>query len=319
MCRYLFITLLIGICGNVAHSQAIAGREEPILLRTVDCDIQGSLLIPESEKPVSVVLIISDSGPTDRNGNQTMMLNNSLKMYAVSLALSNIASLRYDKRGVAASKMVNYDQGKQSLPTYIDDVKGWIRLLKKDSRFSNIIVAGHSEGALIGLAAISDSLSVDGYISLAGMGQTFDVLLKDRFADYPTQVRDLVYTIVDSMKVGKVTHNVPVFLKNSFSPPLQKYFMTIFDYNPQQMIRDLNIPILLLQGDKDLQVKVEDAKMLSIANPKAKMVVIKNMNHVFKECKTMDRQEQLETLINPSFPLMPKLVEESVMFIRALK
>ncbi len=65
--------------------------------------LAGTLLIPNSNQPVPVVLIIAGSGPTDRNGNQPGMINNSLKLLAEGLCSEGIATLRIDKRGVGGS------------------------------------------------------------------------------------------------------------------------------------------------------------------------------------------------------------------------
>lgn len=78
--------------------------QRPITLDTGTGELFGSLLLPKSDTPVPVVLIISGSGPTDRDGNNPEGgRNDSLKRLAWVLAKHNIASVRYDKRGVAAS------------------------------------------------------------------------------------------------------------------------------------------------------------------------------------------------------------------------
>ena len=72
--------------------------------------IEGTLLTPkEIEKP-NLVIKIGGSGPTDRNGNQTFLKNNSLKKLAESLSSNNIATYRYDKRIVKQIKQGNIDQ-----------------------------------------------------------------------------------------------------------------------------------------------------------------------------------------------------------------
>ena len=81
----------------------LAIAEEPTTLKTPTGDLFGTLELPAARTPVPVVLIISGSGPTDRNGNSPALpgSNNSLKMLADGLAARGIASLRYDKRGIA--------------------------------------------------------------------------------------------------------------------------------------------------------------------------------------------------------------------------
>ncbi len=88
--------------------------ETEISLDNETCETFGSLLIP-IKKPVLVALIISGSGLTDRNGNNPQMQNNSLKMLAEELAENNIASLRYDKRGIGESIIADFDESKLRL------------------------------------------------------------------------------------------------------------------------------------------------------------------------------------------------------------
>ncbi len=88
-------------------------------------------MMPRSDKPVPVVLIIAGSGPTDRDGNNPEGgRNDSMKRLAVILATHNIASVRYDKRGVAASKAVTPDERNLSVERYVADVQLWARALK---------------------------------------------------------------------------------------------------------------------------------------------------------------------------------------------
>lgn len=63
----------------------------------------GTLKLPEAKKKLTVLLLISGSGPTDRDGNQPQMMNNSMKMLAEALGDEGFATLRYDKRGIAKS------------------------------------------------------------------------------------------------------------------------------------------------------------------------------------------------------------------------
>ena len=91
----LFFFLVFTVC--LIHAQ-----EEAVTLKTSSGNLEGTLLLPEIEKP-PVVLIIAGSGPTDRNGNNPSLKPNYLKMLAEGLHKNNIASLRFDKRGVAES------------------------------------------------------------------------------------------------------------------------------------------------------------------------------------------------------------------------
>ena len=82
--------------------------EKEVVAESEGASLHGTLLIPDHHFRGTVALIIAGSGPTDRNGNQFLMVNNSLKMLARTLAKKGIASLRYDKRGVMASIPKNF-------------------------------------------------------------------------------------------------------------------------------------------------------------------------------------------------------------------
>src|SRR5579859_7330981 len=102
--------------------------EELVQLKTPSGTIYGTLLVPSAPKRMPVVLLIAGSGPTDRNGNSAMLPapNNSLKMLAEALAARNIASLRYDKRGIGESKAAMTAEKDLRFDTYVDDAVAWV-------------------------------------------------------------------------------------------------------------------------------------------------------------------------------------------------
>src|SRR5207253_1678964 len=109
--------------------------QRPLSLDTGNGELYGSMLLPKSDAPVPVVLIISGSGPTDRDGNNPEGgRNDSLKRLAWVLAKHNIASVRYDKRGVAASLAATPDERNLTLDDYVADAVAWGKKLKADPR-----------------------------------------------------------------------------------------------------------------------------------------------------------------------------------------
>lgn len=146
------LTLITGL------AQANTTQQSPITLDTDQGTLYGSLLVPLSDKPVPVALLIAGSGPTDRDGNNPQGgHNDALKKLAQVLARNGIASLRYDKRGVAASRAATPDEKDLSVERYVADVEDWARLLRDDPRFDRLILIGHSEGALIASLAAPGS------------------------------------------------------------------------------------------------------------------------------------------------------------------
>src|SRR5690554_4158277 len=115
--------------------------------------IDGTLLVPKTDAPTPLVIIIQGSGPTDRNGNQPMMTNNSLKLLAEALSENDIATFRFDKRTIKLIQMQNFNEEDILFEDFIDDVSAIIQYFKDDARFSKTIIAGHSKGSLIGMIA----------------------------------------------------------------------------------------------------------------------------------------------------------------------
>ena len=143
--------------------------------------------MPDQQPPIPVVLIIAGSGPTDRNGNQSGMVNNALKQLAHALAQQGIASLRYDKRGVAGSYPAGINEAELRFDHYVDDAKGWIESLNQSPRFSDVWVMGHSEGSLIGMRAAQTS-DVSRFISLSGPAQGAAQILSQQLAALPEEL-----------------------------------------------------------------------------------------------------------------------------------
>ena len=184
-------------------SSLFAGQSETIVqLETANGTIEGSLLVPKGKTGMSVALIISGSGPTDRDGNNPAMKNNSLKLLATELWKNGIASLRYDKRGIGKSRNTGLEESDLRFEHYIEDSKRWIAFLKKDKRFNQILVIGHSEGSLIGLIT-SQETGVDKFISIAGVGQSADKTLKEQLKSQPPAVLKMSSAIIDKLVSAK--------------------------------------------------------------------------------------------------------------------
>ena len=286
--------------------------ETKITLKTATGDIFGTLTTPEKFNKIPVALIIAGSGPTDRDGNNSGLNNNSLKMLSAELLKKGIATLRYDKRGIAESKAaIGTGEASLRFNDYVNDAKGLIQLLKKDKRFSKVVVIGHSEGSLIGMIAAT---TADQFVSIAGAGQSADKILKIQLSTQPKIVTDAAFPILDSLKNGFLVKKVDPMLNSLFRPSVQPYMISWFKHDPQVEINKLTIPVLILQGTNDIQVSVDDAKQLVLANPKAHMVLIDKMNHIFKIVDG-DRQANIKTYSDPTLPISSDLVNNITDFI----
>lgn len=289
--------------------------ETPITLKTTTGDIFGTITTPKNFTRIPVALIIAGSGPTDRNGNSNFMKNDGLKQLAYALSAENIASLRFDKRGIGESAKAAPKEEDLRFDDYVNDVKEWIEFLKKDKRFNSVIVIGHSEGSLIGMIAAKNA---DKYISIAGAGETADLILRKQLGTLPEELRDQSFSILDSLKKGKLYEGVNPQLNMVFRKSVQPYMISWFQYDPQILIKELKIPVLIIQGTADLQVKLDDANLLAKANPAAKLTIIENMNHVLKIVGD-DNKLNMKSYNDSTLQIAPEMVKSIVDFINQKK
>lgn len=312
--------LILSLFISVSLFPQLIINEEPIVLKTETGDIHGTLKVPPTDlKTVPIAILIAGSGPTDRNGNQPQVQNNSLKMLSDALFYNGIATLSYDKRGISESREAMKDEADLRFEDYVNDVKGWSNLLSKDERFSSITIIGHSEGSLIGMIAAQNS-TVTKYISLAGVAEPASSILKEQvekqLATQPQTVKDMIFSYIDKLEKGETIENVPISLYSLFRPSVQPYMISWFKYNPQEEIKKLRIPILIIQGSTDIQVSVRQAELLVEAQPKAQKIIIDNMNHILKDCEESDMISQLPLYNNPNAPLNKLLIKAVVAFIK---
>ncbi|MBX9785208.1 MAG: alpha/beta hydrolase [Chitinophagaceae bacterium] len=318
MKNIILLLLIVLTCKTYARQiHDSASTETNIVLQTKTAKIKGTLSIPLKGKKFPLVIIIAGSGPTDRNGNSgSAVTSNSYRILADSLLQHNIASLRYDKRGVGESADSTIKEEDMVFETYITDAIDWVTLLKKDKRFSTIIIAGHSEGSLVGMVAAANK-NADKYISISGPGEPVYETLKKQLAMQPEAIKKSCYAILDTLVSGKKVTGVPASLFSLFRPSVQPYLISWFKYDPKKEIAKLNIPVLVINGTTDIQVAVDNATNLHDACKQSKLVIIEGMTHLLKEGPA-DRNKNI-ALYNttPNKPIKTELVEAIVNFIKA--
>jgi pimeloyl-ACP methyl ester carboxylesterase len=286
---------------------------DSISLETPNGTLAGTLELP-AKCPCPVVLIIAGSGPTDRDGNSPLLpgANNSLKYLAEGLAAKGIASVRYDKRGIGASKAAMHG-GESDLrfDDYVNDAVGWLGKLRADKRFTTVSVVGHSEGSLIGMIAARQA-KADAFVSIAGAGRAAGKIIHEQLASrVPPELLAAADRTIAQLERGETPDSAPPALGALFRPSVQPYLMSWFKYDPAVEIAKLTIPTLIVHGTTDIQVTVADAKALGAAQPKATLLIIDGMNHVMKGVPA-DQAAQLKSYSDPSLPVVPALVDAVV-------
>ena len=288
------------------------------ILSTPTGKIYGELLMPEADTPCPVVLIIAGSGPTNMDGNSlgSDYKSNSLRYLAEELAKEGIATLRYDKRGIGKSREAVAKEENLRFEHYIDDAAAWADTLAHDARFTKVVIAGHSEGSLIGMVAAQKSNNIKAFVSIAGCGSPAHLLIEEQLHRQSESVSNEAAKINKELCAGRTVEDVPNHLASLYRKSVQPYLISWFRYDPAKEIAKLKIPVLILQGDKDIQVGVKEAQKLYMARIFSSFYIIENMNHVLKHCDSDNALLQLETYKNPELPIKSELVEHITRFIK---
>ena len=278
---------------------------------SIDPEVQGTLLSPKGENQPPLAILIAGSGPTDRNGNQALFKNNSLKYLAEGLAQKGIATFRYDKRVIAQINKATVQEEKMTFEDEVNDALLVVNHFK--DKYKKIILIGHYEGALIGLL-VAQKVVVSKFVSISGAGNSSATLIEEQIGKNAPQLKEESQKIISQLRKGELVENISPYLAPVFRKSVQPYLISWFKYEPTKEIAKLQIPILIVQGTNYLQVEDKEAQLLKEAQPKAQLLLIEGMNHVLKKVKTLEENQQ--SYLNPDLPISGELVEGIASFIK---
>ena len=278
---------------------------------SIDPEVQGTLLSPKGENQPPLAILIAGSGPTDRDGNQALFKNNSLKYLAEGLAQKGIATFRYDKRVIAQINNATVQEEKMTFEDEVNDALLVVNHFK--DKYKKIILIGHYEGSLIGLL-VAQKVVVSKFVSISGAGNSSATLIEEQIGKNAPQLKEESQKIISQLRKGELVENISPYLAPVFRKSVQPYLISWFKYEPAKEIAKLQIPILIVQGTNYLQVEDKEAQLLKEAQPKAQLLLIEGMNHVLKKVKTLE-ENQLSYL-NPDLPISGELVEGIASFIK---
>lgn len=275
--------------------------------------IKGTLRVPAAEKP-PLVIMVQGSGPTDRNGNQSFARNDSFKKLAAALAENGIATYRFDKR-IMRMRELGIQEEDMRFQDFVTDVNSALEYFSQADNFGKVVVLGHSQGSLVGMLAAKEN--ADAFISIAGAAQPIDSIIIEQVANQMPGLAQNVRESFGEMRASGSSKNYNPVLESIFRPSVQPFILSWMQHNPKEEIKNLNIPVLLINGTKDLQVKEQESKILKTAQPAAELVILEDMNHVLRKVEGGEL-ENSKTYNQPGLPLHPELVPEIVNFIENL-
>jgi len=294
---------------------SLAAKPSAVTVGSGTDAIYGTALTPTH--PRAAALIIAGSGPTDRNGNNPQGVGaRPYELLSEALAKYGIATLRYDKRGIAESRGAAKREEELRFETGVEDARTFAALLKIETRLPCVWLLGHSEGALVAQVAARDNKDVCGLVLMSGTGRPAAEILREQLTGptVPEALRGPALAAVAELEAGRPVAAPPPELANLFRPSVQPYLMSWFRYDPAKLLIAERRPVLIVQGTTDLQTTLADSKRLHDAKPNAKLLLVPGMNHVLKQAPA-DRAANFATYAEPERPLAPGLVEKVAIFL----
>lgn len=289
--------------------------------KTAGVTLAGTLTLPRKTGPFPVVVLITGSGPQDRD--ETLSGHKPFLVLADYLTRQGLAVLRYDDRGVGQST------GDHSLATTADfaaDVMGAIAYLqtRKDIDKEHIGLIGHSEGGIIA-PMVANRAKVSFIVSLAGTGiPGSELSLMQAVASHPFPVTDekaYEQAIRQAITIASAQKDLEDIKKELYSHYKEKVIPLIkginlsekevdaiihrlvetrttvwmryfYNYNPADEIEKLTCPVLSLNGSKDTQVTAKINQdgirnaLIKGHNKDFQITELPGLNHMFQECTT---------------------------------
>jgi hypothetical protein len=296
--------------------------EEVVFVNSKDKNtLAGTLTLPKNKKDFPVVILITGSGPQNRDSE--IFGHKPFAVIANDFAQKGIGVLRLDDRGVGGSSKGN---SKDTSANYATDINAAVDFLSAKG-FGKIGLLGHSEGGMIAPIVASQNKKVQFIISLAGPGIPIDQMMllqtqsiaKSQGAtttqiDATSAFNKKVYDYIINYKGTNLQADFQTYLKEEFkkitknqgvtetqidefvaqqirsvTSPWYVYFLK---FNPDLYWSKIKIPVLALNGSLDLQVKATEnlagiqASLAKAGNKKATIKELPGLNHLFQEAKT---------------------------------
>ena len=250
-------------------------------------DIAASLTMPPAaaSQPVPAVLVLSGFGPSDRNGRLRNGSPDPLYQdLARALADAGVASLRYDKRGTGESALpadrpLRFDD-------LVGDAKAALSFLseRKEVAGKDLAVVGHEEGGLLGMRLAASEPRLKGLVLISTPGRPVVEVFSDDFAKSHGEPSGAALQAVVNglMATGSLPDRdaLPPDVRDFFPEAQVPYLKDIFSFDPVAEARAVDVPVLIVRGDRSTGISAADSDQLAAAmGPDAEVVVAPNAGH----------------------------------------
>jgi pimeloyl-ACP methyl ester carboxylesterase len=297
---------VLGLCGVMASAHA---EETKIRVGAIDAVLTTP---PDVERP-PVVLLIAGSGSTDHDGNGPQIKPATLKKLSEQLVARKIATLRYDKRGAGGWKPEFGRPENFRFKDFVEDAVALVNYLRGSGKFSQVSVAGHSEGGLVAILT-ARRVPIDRLVLLVTAARRQGDLVKAQLEKKlsPDRLQPIVQAI-DAIMAGQIVDPPPQGL--AIAPSMQPGIASAFTEDPIDPLKLIERPTLIVGGGHDLQVARLDFIALSAASPLAKTLWFPDMNHVLVDVTGED--DNLAAYNQPERALDTVMVDSVANFILA--
>lgn len=263
-------------------------EESAITVPAENIDLKGVLTLPKADSFSTVALLVQGSGSSDYN--ESVNQNKPFRDIAHALGQKNIATLRYNKRyyqnpGLASANYTIEDE-------VLNDVNKAIALIRSDTRLTGkkLVIIGHSLGGMLAPKIASDNKDVAAIVSLAGSPRKLEDISYDQNKQAIAQLKDKtdkeketllknVKTEIDKIKALKGDETTGTILQVPVS-----YWNSLNKIDTPKIAKELDIPILIMQGSADFQITNTDYKAWKTALKDKKNATYKwynDLNHLF--------------------------------------
>ncbi|MFP4542637.1 MAG: alpha/beta fold hydrolase [Candidatus Kapaibacterium sp.] len=301
-------------------------REKEIEFGLENQKLPGTLTIPAGNGPFPVLILVHGSGSHDRD--ETIGPNKPFKDLAWGLASNGIAVFRYVKRTHRYKEQFMGEQRNITIneETVYDAVEAVNKLKEFEELDSKrIFLLGHSLGGYImpRIARLQDRAA--GYIIMAGNMRPLEDLVIDQvqyiaeldglLSDEETKQINVMKKQVDRLAKEDFDEDTPATELPMGIPAV--YWMDLINYDPAEMAKDIDEPILILQGERDYQVTTVDYNLWREAiggRDNVKMILYPKLNHLFMEGEGDSRPSEY----NEAGNISPKVIRDISEWVKSI-